>query len=595
MKKNHLAIVIAIIFTHSLQCVMAQSGLSYQRITSGLEEPDFDEGRTDFAFEDINNDGHLDLLSVGDHGSPNFNSAQHGIMVWLGDGAGNFENHMNGQFGYGGIAVGDVNNDGFRDVGYGIHHNYSPNSFGDQLIEVVLGDGTGTNWELYDAGLASNGEDWGMFGTAFADFNHNGLLDLAGISFGCCAGLHVYLNQGDGSWQQSFGFLDGGSDHLVRTCDINNDGHMDIVASHQFGAAWFGDGAGDFTKNDTGLPLTGTNTLRGMDIARMNGQPVAGISCVNLSGGVEVYAWNNNTSEWDDWSGNLPANGPYQLTQLYDMNRDGMADVLAYGNLQFQLWLGDGAGNWTPDVSFNTPGNPGNGNALRTGGDFDLNGYADFLILTQELTGGWIQFNKNILYMYFEESAADSLWIKPVFPRGGENFHPGTVQFIEWACEVPEEETSTVNLEISAFGPDGPWWTVAENLPNSGKYQWTVPDYGSDQVYLKMTVESSSGNSAVAITNDPLNIYGNPTGLDENPKLQQTLVFPNPAQDYVFLKSSEKISSLCFTDLTGKTVLEIQNPTGVIKTIALPDGMYLIEITSIDGAQKRERWVKAAK
>lgn len=595
MKKNYLTIVIAIVLLYSLHGAFAQSGLSYQRITSGLDEPDFEKGRTDFAFEDINNDGHLDLLSVGDHGSPNFNSAQHGIMVWLGDGAGNFENHMNGQFGYGGIAVGDVNNDGFKDAGYGVHHNYSPTNFGDQLIEVVLGDGTGTNWELYDSGLATNGEDWGMFGTAFADFNHNGLLDLVSISFGCCAGLHVYLNQGDGSWQQSFGFLDGGSDHLVRTCDINNDGHMDIVASHQFGAAWFGDGAGDFSKNDTGLPLTGTNMLRGMDIARMSDQPVTGISCVNLSGGVEVYAWNSSVSEWEDWSGNLPVSGPYQLTQLHDMNRDGLADLMAFGNKQFQLWLGDGAGNWTADVSFTTPGDPGNGNALRAGGDFDLNGNPDFLILAQELTGGWIQFEKNILYMYFEESAADSLLIEPVYPRGGENFYPGTTQFIEWACEVPAGETSTVNIEISAFGPDGPWWSLAENLPNSGRYQWTVPDYGSDQVYLKMTIESSSGDSSVAITNEPFNIYGNPTDLDEIFKLQQSLVFPNPGQDDVFIRNTKSIKTVRFLNPSGKEMIRELNPDHSIDISGLPSGTYMVRIVFDDGAVHTEKWVKTAK
>lgn len=594
MKKIYPAIIIISALLYSPQAAFSQSGLAYQRITSGLNEPDFEKGRTDFAFEDINNDGHLDLLSVGDHGSPNFNSAQHGIMVWLGDGAGNFENHMNGQFGYGGIAVADVNNDGFKDVGYGVHHNYSPTNFGDQLIEVVLGDGTGTNWEVYDTGLAANGEEWGMFGTAFADFNHDGLPDLAGISFGCCAGLHVYLNQGDGSWQQSFGFLDGGSDHLVRTCDINNDGHMDIIASHQFGAAWFGDGAGDFSKNDTGLPLTGTNMLRGMDIARMNDQPVTGISCTNLSGGVEVYAWNNSTSEWDDWSGNLPASGPYQLTQLHDMNRDGLADVMAFGNKQFQLWLGDGAGNWTADVSFTTPGDPGNGNALRAGGDFDLNGHPDFLVLAQELTGGWIQFEKNILYMYFEESAADSLLIEPVFPRGGENFYPGTTQFIEWACEVPAGETSTVNIEISAFGPDGPWWTLAENLPNSGKYQWTVPDYGSDQVYLKMTLETSSGNAAVGITNEAFNIFGNPTGLSEKHQIQRTLVFPNPTSARLFLRNPEMADRVRLFSLTGRIMIDIRQPDRVIDVEFLPPGIYFYQIDTHKGDVLKGKWLNRA-
>ena len=58
--------------------------------------------------------------------------------------------------GDGGIAVGDVNNDGHKDVGYGVHHNYSGTAWGDQLNEVVLGDGVtiGPGCVLCDCQLA---------------------------------------------------------------------------------------------------------------------------------------------------------------------------------------------------------------------------------------------------------------------------------------------------------------------------------------------------------------------------------------------------------------------------------------------------------
>ncbi len=44
---------------------------------------------------------------------------------------------------------------------------------------------------------------------ALADFNEDGLLDLVSNSFGCCAGVHVYVQLGGGEWEESFGFLDG--------------------------------------------------------------------------------------------------------------------------------------------------------------------------------------------------------------------------------------------------------------------------------------------------------------------------------------------------------------------------------------------------
>ena len=50
--------------------------------------PEWEGGDTVLRFADINGDGHVDLLSIGDHGSPYINTNQHGIMVLFGDGAG---------------------------------------------------------------------------------------------------------------------------------------------------------------------------------------------------------------------------------------------------------------------------------------------------------------------------------------------------------------------------------------------------------------------------------------------------------------------------------------------------------------------------
>jgi hypothetical protein len=553
--------------------------------------PDFEVGFTDFALDDINLDGHLDLLSAGDHGSPLFNSAQHGIMVWFGDGQGNFQNFMSGQFGYGGIAVGDVNNDGLKDVGYGVHHNYSPNQFGDQLIEVVLGDGSGMNWTSWDQGLASNGETWGMFGTAFSDFNNNGYLDLVSISFGCCAGLHVYLNQADGSWMQSFGFLNGNSSLLVRAFDIDKDGNMDFVSGHQYGTAYFGDGTGSFVNMDDGLPGAGNTARVGFDVAYLNPDAVAGISFTKASGGVFVYSWNKQTTSWEDISGNLPASGNHQMTQLCDMNSDGFADVLAFGKRFFTLWLGDGAGLWTPDAAFSTDGSPGIAKAFRTGGDFDNNGRPDLVILAQELSGGWLQFDKNFLYVYFENHPADSLWIKPVYPLGSETFIPSAVRFIEWRAAVPQNSASTVKIEISAFGPEGPWWLVADELPNNGKYQWIVPDYGSTECYLRLTVHTE-GESATAVTPASFILAGEPTASRELTATPEFNLYPNPGKDIIFLTNWQSVIKFTLRDVGGKIMLEHNYPASTIRTYDLKPGFYFYEALMREGHRRCGKWLK---
>ncbi|NIS32377.1 MAG: hypothetical protein GWN07_18465, partial [Actinobacteria bacterium] len=43
----------------------------------------------------------------------------------------------------------------------------------------------------------------------------DGDLDLASVSFGCCNGVRVYLNEGDGTWQQSFAVPGGNADNGI--------------------------------------------------------------------------------------------------------------------------------------------------------------------------------------------------------------------------------------------------------------------------------------------------------------------------------------------------------------------------------------------
>lgn len=574
----------------------AQKSLNYQQIASGLGTPDFEEGNTDFVFDDINMDGHADILTVGDHGSPMFNSGEHGIIVWFGDGEGSFTNYMNGDFGYGGIATGDVNNDGFKDVGFGVHHNYSGTNFGDQLNEVALGDGTGMNWQPWDQGLSTNGETWGMFGTAFADFNNNGLLDLVSVSFGCCSGVHVYLNKGDGSWEQSFGFMGGNSDFLVRTCDINNDGYMDFIAGHESGTAYFGDGTGNFNKNDNGLPGAGSAYRRGIDIARFKTSGSYGLSYINSNGGVNVFVWEDNIETWINLSGNLPASGSYDLLQLCDMNNDGFIDVMAYGSRHFQLWLGDEAGNWTVDAAMITPGEPGEGNAIRAGADLDHNGFPDLLFLASKLSGDWIQVEKNFLYVYKEGSVADELSIKPLFPAGFENFYPGSVQFIEWLAEVPAGLQTVVDIEISASGTGGPWWMLAEAIPNNGKHQWIVPDFGSEQVHLKFTVREINGtNFNVHVTEYPFTIYGDPTlvpGIQT--EANQVSIFPNPGNDFIRLSNPQSVEEFKLSDLTGRCLLQVTSDFNRISTDRLAPGVYPYQVITKNQDLLSGKWIRLA-
>ncbi|NOQ97128.1 MAG: hypothetical protein GQ561_03110, partial [Calditrichae bacterium] len=507
----------------------AQYTPTYVESSQGLNIPALEGGRTELEFADINGDGHLDILSIGDHGSPYINTQQHGVMVWFGDGTGNWSVFQYGNFGYGGIAVGDVNNDGLLDVGYGMHHNYSGIDLGDQLIEVALGDGSGQFWIPWDDGLATNGESWGMFGTDFSDIDNDGDLDIAANSFGSGAGVHVYANQGDGSWMQTFGFLNGNSTNDIVFGEVNNDGYPDFAVAHEYGTVYDNDGTGSFSLADGNLSSAGSLGWYGPDLGDINNDGTDELSFCNSNGGVEIWRWLEGNN-WVNMSNNLPATGSYNATQIYDMNMDGYKDITAFGGGIVTIWLGDGSGNWTQIPGFTVPA-PGYYRAFRIDGDADHNGFPDIALVNHQ--GTWINY-QNHLRFFKEVSAADSLSIRPIYPGPNRQLSINSIQTIRWISEVPAGDSSRVKLEISLNDSLGHWIIIADSLPNNGHHQWQVPENFGSYAPCRIRYSVYSGtDSASAIT--PLGFFIGPVvGIDDisrnhlNFGIQLQQNYPNP-------------------------------------------------------------------
>jgi hypothetical protein len=377
-----------------------------------------------------------------------------------------------------------------------------------------------------------------MFSTDFADINNDGYLDLGSVSFGADDGIHIFLNNGDGTWNQCFGFLGGNSTMEFIFGDVNADGNADFCAAHQYGSIYLGDGNGNFVLADGNLPPAGNVGRTGPSLGDIDNDGDQDFAFCNDNGGIQVWTWQGNNN-WTNFSGNLPTSGPYEMIQLYDMNIDGFIDVIAFGDSTITVWLGNGAGNWTQATTFYTPG-PGSAAAFRVGGDADHNGYPDIALVSEE-GSGWNPVNH--LRFYKENSVPESLFVFPMYPRGKERFEAGSVHFIDWTCGVPVGRGSVMRLEYSTTGLSGPWTMIVPGAPDNGRYQWQIPEgISSESCYIRYTAITNINRDtaiSVAITRAPFMISPvshikevNPSSIAK-PLLQ---VIPTLAKDNVQIK-----------------------------------------------------------
>lgn len=500
----------AVLATPSPARAAEPRALAYVDSSLGLEQPGLEAGDTEFEMGDVNGDGNIDLVSVGDHGNPNIGSNQEGILIWFGNGLGSWVHGHSGYLGYGGIALGDVDGDGTVDVAYGIHHDYSATDLGDQLLEVALGNGTGLSWTPWDDGLAQHGQDWGMFATDLGDVDGDGDLDVGSSSFGSGDGMHVHLNRRDGTWPRSFGFLGANSGHVFEFADIDGDGHLDIVTAKQEGAVWLGDGEGFFTVADGDLPPIGGSSWRfGPSAGDLDGDGRDDLAYCSDAGHAEVWLWRGNAT-WQGVSDAVPDTGTCQRTQIDDMDGDGHADVITYGDAMVHVFGNGGAGqSFTTIASITLTESPGTASAFRVGGDVDRNGRPDMVLVAEKRVG--LFDTRNVAHVYRESSPASALGVRLVRPSPHRRWLAGSERAIDWISTVPPGTSGTITLELSAAGASGPWETIASGLVDDGRHPWIVPPRYGDDVHLRVTLDTGAAN--ISAVSGPFSIAKRPDPL----------------------------------------------------------------------------------
>jgi hypothetical protein len=570
----------------------------YSQVTYSVDQNAFlgatlEGGNTQVRFADVDQDGHLDAVSIGDHGSPNINTNQHGVMVWFGDGTGtNFQLFMNGGFGYGGCAIADINNDGKQDIAYSCHHAAG------KLIEASLGNGSGTSWALWDGGLATNGETYGMFGTDLGDINNDGWLDIASNSFGSNNGVHIYKNNQNGTWTQTAAKCVGGNTgKYVQFGDFNGDGNMDFVFSNEAAIAYAGNGTGTFTNKSAGIPAT-TSGMAYEDVALgdidNDGDDDLIFSAWLGTGlrGVYVYKWNKTTLQWDNASTGLPVSGSayYYIARFGDMDMDGFLDAITlnYDTKNLEIYKGNGGTSWslmtsipctdsyqgmTPDIAI---------------GDVNHSGYPDIALWYNTTSPG----SANKFYLIKDNNVPTEITSTVTYPKGGECWPNNAVRFINWVSAIPSNHSSSVKIEYSTTGNSGPWTVIANAAPNNGIYQWNVPaSVNSSTCFIRVTAtDNVTSNSAVSMNANAFSMGCNSaTAVEEQVSENSISVYPNPMTESSVINSEWKNCSLKIYDMTGsvvRNIVDVNQFPFTIKRENLSSGIYMLELRSEDKAER---------
>ena len=298
----------------------------------------------DLAIGDLTHDGHLDLaVTYGYPGS---------VSIYLGKGDGTFGPALVTQFSFGAyeVAIHDFNRDGNNDVAV---------SEGDDII-VLLGNGDGTfQPPITNPSPVLIPQVPGVAGMAIADFNHDGIPDIAVVGFQVDLG-YVLLGAGDGTFPTLIPYpLIGSFFSTVIAADLNGDHIPDLVVS---GAEVTFNFMLDFASILLGQ---GDGALRGPPDVSLGVSPQSiAAADFNDDGIPDIVTANLNPSSLSVALGT--GDGYFQspamvslsfsprLVAAGDFNGDGKEDLVVsstvFGSPTLAILMGDGAGGFRSPV-----------------------------------------------------------------------------------------------------------------------------------------------------------------------------------------------------------------------------------------------------
>ena len=337
------------------------------------------------AFADIDNDGFLDLFTVGTH------PATPVARMYKNDRTGNFVMHDQATFikkREGSSAFGDVNGDGFVDL------IVSGSSESGVETKLYLNDAQGN----FTLSPSSNFIGTMQGDILMGDFDRDGDIDVicSGMNNSSTFILAFYKNDGAGVFSRD---TNSGLEQYgmyissLKTADINNDGYLDLVTCGRTSVSATSKGIRCFLNNTNGtFSLASTP-----NITALSGK--VALADVNNDGTIDLLIAGNGDS-----TGGNPANG-FKMELYYN---NGQANFTLANNMPF-TGVGDKL-----SMEF---------------GDVNNDGYPDILCMGRKYSATIAGNNEQKAFLYMNNGAAGGFTLVENIPFTSHS--NGTITFAD--------------------------------------------------------------------------------------------------------------------------------------------------------------------
>lgn len=319
------------------------------------------------AVADFNGDGLADVAVTSE-------APGHDLSVHFGDGAGQFTSGTVTTTGdFGGLHAADLNGDGRADL---VTTYSGANAF--------LSNGNGTFTFAHSVPVPARD-------VAFADFNHDGKLDLA---LAVQTSIQVALGNGQGGFGQPAAYIAAHHTDAIDAADVDGDGNVDLFGAGNLVTVLRGNAGGTFDAPEYLLP--GANRIAVADFDRDGARDLAtlvfddsgalGFVHGNGDGTFAAYRAMHTRKQVEVIPLNLHTGAPV----LADMNEDGRPDVVTLQeqpqsvsrDFALSVLLNDGGGNLATPILSDTQTRNWNGSPGHDVADLDGDGWLDAVVVS---------------------------------------------------------------------------------------------------------------------------------------------------------------------------------------------------------------------